>query len=131
MQIAVQIPDRISRKDTHIASTETDSKALKSRLEKTWRKYLRRYKPLIIPIRCGFCVHVGEAQWHCHNRDSTQYGINVHASDVCSKWSPNPGLLMMLWNCWYAETRKKAKDMNWFPGAHSYPGKRLAKTKNH
>jgi len=124
MKIAVEIPDRISHKNIHIASMETDRGALKSRLEKTWRKYLRRYKPLIIPIRCGFCGHVGEAQWHCHNRDSAQYGINVHALDVCSKWSPNQGLLMMLWSCWHAENREKSEDHDLGSRCPRFPGKR-------
>ena len=103
MKLTVELPDRITLRETWFASMETDRKALKSRLEKIWRNHLRRYKPLTIPIRCEFCEQVGEKQWHCHNRDSPQYGINVHASDVCSKWTPNQGLLMLLWRAWYSE----------------------------
>lgn len=106
MKIILKIPDRISYKNIHIASMETDRKALKPRLERIWRKYLRRYKPLIIPIQCEYCAYVGEAQWHCHNRESAQNGLNVYASDVCSKWSPNQGLLMMLWRAWYSRVRE-------------------------
>ena len=104
MKITVDIPDKIPHRDTHIASMEPDRKGLKARLEKSWRKYLRRYRPLNIPIRCEFCAHVGEAQWHCHNRDSAQYGINVMSWDVCSKWTPNQGLLMLLRRAWFHET---------------------------
>ena len=56
MRICIDIPDKISPRDTRIASMEKDGKGLKARLEKSWRKYLRRYKPLVIPIRCEFCV---------------------------------------------------------------------------
>lgn len=103
MKITIELPDRILLGDTHIASTEQDRKGLKARLEKKWRTILRRrYRPLNIPIQCEFCAHVGEAQWHCHNPESTQQGINVMPQDVCSKWSPNTGLLMFLhragWN---------------------------------
>lgn len=101
MRVTVDIPDKISHRDTHIASCETARKGLKVRLEKQWRKDLRRYKPLVIPIRCEFCSHVGEAQWHCHNPKSLQQHVNVMPWDVCSKWSPNTGLLMLLHRaCW-------------------------------
>jgi hypothetical protein len=106
MRISVDIPDTISHRHTHIVSMESDRKALKSRLERQWRKYLRRYRPLEFPIQCQFCAHVGEAHWHCHNRDSAQYGINVQPFGVCSKWSPNMGLLMLLWNSWWHEQRE-------------------------
>ena len=96
MKVTLDIPDTVSLKDTHIASMEEDRKGLKARLEKKWRSSLRRYRPLVIPIRCEFCAYVGEAQWHCHNPDSAQKGINVMPWDVCSKWSPNAGLLMLL-----------------------------------
>ncbi len=101
MKIVVDIPDKLSHRETHIASCETDREGLKARLEKQWRVYLRRYKPLQIPIRCEFCAHVGEAQWHCHNPESLQNHINVMPWDVCSKWSPNAGLLMFLRNAWW------------------------------
>jgi len=103
MKITVEIPDKIYHRDTHIVSRETDRKGLKPRLERMWRKSLRRYRPLTIPIRCELCAHVGEAQWHCHNRDSPQYAINVQPQDVCSQWSPNQGLLMFLWRAWARE----------------------------
>ena len=103
MRICIDLPEKISHRDTYIASMETDRKGLKARLEKSWRKYIRRYKPLVIPIRCGFCVHVGEAQWHCHNPLSAQNGINVMPWNVCSEWSPNQGLLIMLWRAWWQE----------------------------
>ncbi len=106
MRITIEVPDKISHRETRIASVEQDRKGLKTRLEKTWRKHLRLYRPLVIPIRCEFCAHVGEAQWHCHNRDSAQYGINVQPQDVCSKWAPNQGLLMMLWRAWVHEQRE-------------------------
>ncbi len=96
MKITIELPDRILLGDTHIASTEEDRKGLKARLEKQWRGILRRYRPLKIPIQCEFCKHVGEAQWHCRNPESTQMGINVMPWNVCSKWSPNMGLLMLL-----------------------------------
>jgi hypothetical protein len=105
MKISVDIPDKISHRDTHIASMEMDCKGLKARLEKKGRKHLKRYKPLTIPIRCEFCTHVGEAQWHCHNPESEQQHINVMPWDVCSQWSPNPGLLMLLWRAWMHEQR--------------------------
>ena len=107
MKIIVEIPDKISLRDTCIASTEPDSKGLKARLEKTWRKHLRRYRPLKIPIRCEFCAFVGEAQWHCHNPESPQRHINVMPWDVCSKWSPNMGLLMLLHRAWWDGEREK------------------------
>jgi len=107
MKISVDIPDKISHRDTYIVNMEPDRKALKARLEKKWRKYLRRYKPLAIAIRCEFCAHVGEAQWHCHNRDSAQHGLNVQYFGVCSKWSPNQGLLMLLWRAWWDGERKR------------------------
>lgn len=107
MKITISIPDKISHRDTHIASMEQDRKGLKARLEKKWRKYLRRCKPLAIPVRCEFCAHVGEAQWHCHNQDSAQYGINVQPQDVCSEWSPNQGLLMMLRRAWFHQHQHK------------------------
>jgi len=103
MKITVEIPDKVYHRDTCIASMEPDRKALKSRLDRMWRESLRRYKPLNIPIRCEFCAHVGEACWHCHNQDSAQYGINVQPQDVCSQWSPNQGLLMLLWRAWARE----------------------------
>ncbi len=106
MKITIEVPDKILHRDTRIASMEEDRKGLKARLEKQWRKYLRRYKPLNIPIRCEFCEHVGEAQWHCHNPDSSQRGINVMPQDVCSKWSPNMGLLMMLHRACWQESRR-------------------------
>lgn len=96
MKIVVDIPDRILQRETQIASCETDRKGLKERLEKKWRPYLRRYKPLKIPVRCEFCAHVGEAQWHCHNPESLQNHINVTPWSVCSKWSPNVGMNMFL-----------------------------------
>jgi hypothetical protein len=97
MRITIELPDKILLGDTGIASTESDRKGLKARLEKQWRAHLRRYyRPLNIPIQCEFCKHVGEAQWHCHNSESSQNGINVMPWDVCSKWSPNMGLLMFL-----------------------------------
>ena len=96
MKITIELPDRIPLGDTHSASTEEDRKGLKARLEKQWRGILRRYRPLKIPIQCEFCKHVGEAQWHCRNPESTQMGINVMPWNVCSKWSPNMGLLMLL-----------------------------------
>jgi hypothetical protein len=107
MKITIDIPDKISHWDTHIASCETDRKGLKARLEKQWRNHLRRYKPLKIPIRCEFCEHVGEAQWHCHNPESPQQHINVMPWDVCSKWSPNMGLLMLLHRVWWDAEREK------------------------
>ena len=42
MRIRVDIPDKISLRDTCIASCETDRKGLKARLEKQCRKHLRR-----------------------------------------------------------------------------------------
>ncbi len=105
MKISVDIPDKISHRDTYIVNMEPDRKGLKARLEAKWRKYLRRYKPLVIPIRCEFCAFVGEAQWHCHNRDSAQHGLNVQSFGVCSKWAPNPGLIMLLWRAWMQEQR--------------------------
>ncbi len=85
MKVQVDIPDRILQRETNIASCETDRKGLKARLEKKWRPYLRRYKPLKIPIRCEFCAYVGEAQWHCHNPESPQNHINrfSKAADIC------------------------------------------------
>ena len=103
MKITVEIPDKISHRDTSIVNMEPDRKALKARMEKKWRKYLHRYKPLIIPIRCEFCAYVGEAQWHCHNSESAQHGLNVQAWGTCSKWSPNQGLLMLLRRAWWQE----------------------------
>jgi len=105
MNISIELPDKVSHRDTYIVNMEQHRKGLKARLEKSWRKYLRRYRPLTIPIRCEFCTHVGEAQWHCHNRDSPQYGLNVQSWGVCSKWSPNQGLLMMLWRAWFHQHR--------------------------
>jgi len=107
VKINIEIPDKILHKETHIVNMETDRKALKARMEKVWRKYLRRYKPLNIPVRCEFCKYVGEPQWHCHNDDSPQHGLNVRSFGVCSKWSPNQGLLMLLWRAWIHEERKK------------------------
>ena len=107
MKITVDIPKKILQSDTHIASCETDRKGLKARLERQWRQYLRRYQPLQIPIRCEFCIHVGEAQWHCHNPDSPQNHINVMPCNVCSKWSPNTGLMMLLQRAWWHEQRGK------------------------
>ena len=63
MKITVNLPDRISHRDTHIASRETDRKALKSRLEKKWRKCLCRYRPLTIPIRCVVSADPGLIQF--------------------------------------------------------------------
>ena len=105
MKIRVELPDKISHRDTHIVSNETDRKGLKARLEKMWRRYLRRYKPLTIPVRCEYCAHVGEAQWHCHNPESAQNGINVMPWNVCSKWSPNTGMLMLLRRSWWNEQK--------------------------
>ncbi len=61
MNVVVEINDKLSHRDTHIASCETDREGLKARLEKQWRAYLRRYKPLQIPIRCEFCACRGGA----------------------------------------------------------------------
>ena len=102
MKITVHLPEKTFLRDTRIASMETDRKGLKARLEKLWRRHLRRYRPLVVPIRCEFCMHVGEAQWHCHNRQSLQYGINVMPDDLCSKWIPNQGLLMFLRRAWHS-----------------------------
>jgi hypothetical protein len=101
MKVTIEIPDKVFLRDTTIASMEEDRQGLKARLEKQWRRYLRRYRPLNIPIRCEFCAFVGEAQWHCHNPESAQNGINVMPWSVCSKWTPNMGLLMLLHRaCW-------------------------------
>jgi hypothetical protein len=97
VKITVELPDKLLLGDTSIVNTEEDCKGLKARLEKQWRQYLRRYRPLNIPIQCRFCEHVGEAQWHCHNPESTQNHLNVMPWNVCSKWSPNMGLLMLLY----------------------------------
>jgi hypothetical protein len=45
MKICVEIPGKISRRDTYIVNMESDRKGLKPRLEKSWRKNLRRYRP--------------------------------------------------------------------------------------
>ena len=111
MKITIDIPDKISHRDTYIVNMEPDRKGLKARLEKQWRKYLRRYyRPITIPIRCEFCTHVGEAQWHCQNRESAQHGLNVQSFGVCSKWSPNQGLCMLLWRAWRHTEREPMHD---------------------
>jgi hypothetical protein len=110
MKITVDMPDKVLKRDTNIASCETDRKGLKARLERQWRQYLRHYKPLNIPIRCEFCVHVGEAQWHCHNPESPQNHINVMPRDVCSKWLPNTGLMIFLHRAWWREQCDKDHD---------------------
>ena len=46
VKVTIDIPDKISHRDTYIASMEADRKGLKARLEKSWRKCLRRYRPL-------------------------------------------------------------------------------------
>ena len=38
MKITIDIPDKISHRDTYIVNMEPDRKALKARLEKQWRK---------------------------------------------------------------------------------------------
>ena len=106
MKVVVDLPEKISHKDTRIASCETDTKGLKQRLEKQWRSYLKRYKPLKVPIRCEYCKYVGEAQWHCHNPESPQCHINVSPKSVCSKWSPNMGLLIFLWDRWWKQRKR-------------------------
>jgi hypothetical protein len=98
-ELKIPVPtNRIPLKDIYIVSTESNEvrKGLKQKLEKFWRRHLRRYKPIYIPICCEYCRYVGEPTWHCYNPRSTQYAINVSPLDVCSKWEPNLGLIMYL-----------------------------------
>lgn len=96
MEIIVKLPEKIYLRDTYIVKEEADSKGLKARLCRKWGAWLKRYRPLHFPINCEYCRHVGEAQWHCHNPESCRTGINVMPFDVCSKWTPNAGLMMYL-----------------------------------
>lgn len=62
-----------------------------------WNKNKKR-EDCKFPICCEFCKHVGTAFWHCHNPNSFKQHINVSPSDVCSKWEPNIGLMILLWD---------------------------------
>lgn len=71
---------------------------IRKKLEKDYRKLLDgTYPECKFPINCEFCRFVGNPIWHCLNRESCEYGLNVTPYDVCNKWSPNEGLMIYLW----------------------------------
>jgi len=50
------------------------------------------------PICCEFCKYCGTIHWHCHNPKSFKHHININPNDLCSKWQPNIGLMLLLWD---------------------------------
>jgi len=94
-KILIDIPDKTRENQIRVIPEE-EGQRVKQKLEKDFRRCLKQYHPLRIPISCEYCSYVGEARWHCHNKQSSQYGLNVCPNEVCSKWGPNQGLLIYL-----------------------------------
>ena len=76
-------------------------------LEKDYRRFMndeffirwdKKKVSCKFPICCEFCKYCGNKFWHCHNPESFKQHINISPADVCSKWYPNIGLMILLWD---------------------------------
>ena len=76
-----------------IATCETRL-GVRKKVRAMYREAQKIYGPF--PECCEFCRYVGGAMWHCMNRESPQFGINVSPCDLCLNFEPNMGLLFYL-----------------------------------
>ena len=111
------VVDRVEvslRPDRKIVKASCESLSTEETLrlvEAEWsERFNRLYRPLGVQPCCEYCSHVGEAMWHCRNSESEQFAINVSPDDICSKYSPNEGLLMALHRAWFD---KHMEDRSW------------------
>ena len=108
MKLKIELPDKILLSDTTLANQQPPKKGLKKELEKAYRPFLNRYKPLRFHICCETCLFVGEARWHCHCDKSPMNHFNVKPLSVCEHYQPNQGLMLFLAHQHYLNYTRKA-----------------------
>jgi hypothetical protein len=81
-------------------------------VKEKFKDYLQEnYPGSSFPVTCKFCRHIGQKVWHCHCKDSPQYGLNVWSTYVCDQFQPNEGLMMYLYYMTDEEGAKSRREL--------------------